>query len=63
MNNYHIYTACMSPTLNGSSVLERFEHSNAIKMHNGIMFDFYPGLPHMDYTMVMELPESHERIW
>ena len=24
----------------------RFECGNAIKIHNGIMFDFYPGLPH-----------------
>ena len=24
----------------------RFECSNAIKIHNRIMFDFYPGLPH-----------------
>ena len=30
--------------------LERFERSNAIEIHNGIMFDFYPELPHMLYT-------------
>ena len=24
-----------------------FEHSNAIKIRNGIMFNFYPGLPHI----------------
>ena len=41
MNTYHIYTACVSPALNGSSVLEHFERSNAIKICNGIMFDFY----------------------
>ena len=35
----------MSPTLNGSSALECFKH--AIEICNGIMFDFYPGLPHM----------------
>ena len=28
-------------------MLERFEHSTAIEIRNGIMFDFYPGLPHM----------------
>ena len=33
----------MSPTLNGSSTLEHFEYSNAIEIHNRIMFDFYPG--------------------
>ena len=37
----------MSPALNQSSALERFECGNAIKICNGIMFDFYPGLPHM----------------
>ena len=37
----------MSPALNGSSALQRFERSNAIEIRNGIMFDFYPGLPQM----------------
>ena len=37
----------MSPALNGSVALQRFEHSNAVEIRNGIMFDFYPGLPHM----------------
>ena len=37
----------MSPALNGSSALQRFERSNAIEIRNGIMFDFYPGLPHI----------------
>jgi len=31
INTYHVYTACMSPALNGSSALECFECSNAIK--------------------------------
>ena len=47
MNTCHAYTACMSPTLNGSSVLERYECGNAIKIQNEIMFNFYPGLPHI----------------
>ena len=36
------------PSFNESSVLLGFKHSNAIEIHNGIMFDFYvyPGLPH-----------------
>ena len=34
----------MSPALNGNAALERFECSNAVEIHNGIMFDFYPGL-------------------
>jgi len=37
----------MSTTLNGSSMLECFERSNAREIRNGIMFDFYPGLSHM----------------
>ena len=37
----------MSATLNGSSTLERFERSNMIEICDGIMFDFYPGLPHI----------------
>ena len=41
-----IFTQCMSPTLNRSSALQRFERSNVIEIHNG-MFDFYAGLPHM----------------
>ena len=45
MNTYHVYAAHMSPTLNASSALERFKRSNAIEIHNGIMFGFYPGLP------------------
>ena len=47
INTYHVYTASMSPALNGSSVLERFECSNVIEIRNRIMFDFCPGLPHI----------------
>ena len=47
INTCHVYTVRMSPTLNGSSALERFERSNAIEIRNEIMFDFYPGLPHV----------------
>ena len=35
----------MNPTLNEGSVLQHFEHGNAIEIRNEIMFDFYPGLP------------------
>ena len=44
----------MSPTLNGSSTLERFKRSNASKIRNGIMFNFYPGLPQYVLTDVAE---------
>ena len=43
----------MSPTLNRSSALERFKRSSAIEIHNRIMLDFYPGLPH-----ILNLPLS-----
>ena len=42
-----IQHVCMSPALNGSSALQRFKRSNASEICNGIMFDFYPGLPHV----------------
>ena len=32
-------------TLNGSSAIQRFKHSNVIKIHDRITFDFYTGLP------------------
>ena len=47
INTCHVYTVRMSPALNGSSTLEHFEHSNVSEIRNGIMFDFYPGLPHV----------------
>ena len=27
-----------------------FERGNALEIHNGTMFDFYPGLPHVLYV-------------
>ena len=38
------------PTRNGNSALEHFERSNVIEIHNEIMFNFYPGLPHIIQT-------------
>ena len=42
-----LYTVCINCTLNGSFALQCFNGSNAIKIRSGIMFDFYPGLPHI----------------
>ena len=50
----YIYEVRMSPALNGSSAIWRFERSNAIEIYDGITFDFYMGLPHID-TPVSEL--------
>ena len=35
------------PTLNGSSGLQWFKCDNMVEICNEIMFNFYPGLPHM----------------
>ena len=35
----------MSSTLNGSSVIQLLEDSNAIEIYDRITFDFYTGLP------------------
>ena len=37
----------MGPTLSRSTALQHFERSNAVEIRNRIMFDFYPGLPHI----------------
>ena len=43
----YIYEVHMSPALNGSSVIRRFEHSDVIEICDEIIFDFYTGLSHM----------------
>ena len=37
----------MSPALNGNTALQCLECGNMIEIHNKIMLDFYPGLPHI----------------
>ena len=37
--------------LNGISVLQHFECSNAIDIRNEIMFDFNSGLPHIQQDL------------
>ena len=51
---------CMSPALNESFVPQCFERGNAVELRNGIMFDFYSGLPHMLYRKC--LLESPNRL-
>ena len=46
-----IYIAHMSPTLIGSSTLQRVKLCDALKIRVGIIFDFYPGLPHIYYLV------------
>ena len=47
MNTWHVYTVRMGPTCNGSTALQRFVRGNVLEICNGIMFNSYPGLPHM----------------
>ena len=58
VNNSWIYAVRMNPVLNRSSVLQYFKCCNVIKIRNGIMFDFSPGLPHicLEYLIVIILP-------
>ena len=44
----------MSPALNGSSAIQRFEVSDAIEIRDGITLDFYTGLPHMYTVQVVD---------
>ena len=46
----------MSPALNGSSALQRFECGNMVEIRNVIMFDFYPGLTHTYMCMAHNIP-------
>ena len=43
-----VYKACMNIILNWSSVLQHFKWSNPTKITNGIMFNFYSGLPQLN---------------
>ena len=49
MNEYlmSLCSTCMSPTLDGSFALQHFEHCIMVEMYNGIVLNYYPGLPHM----------------
>ena len=37
----------MNPALNRNTALQRFERDSAVELRNEIIFEFYPGLPHM----------------
>ena len=37
----------MNPTCNGTSEIQHFERTDAIEIRDGIVFVFYPGLPHI----------------
>ena len=45
-----VFEAHMSPTLHGSSAIWCFKGSDGIEIRDRITFDFYTGLPHMQYV-------------
>ena len=47
----------MSPSLNGSSAIRHFEGNDVIEIHGGITFDFYMGLPHMQFLSFVIEPQ------
>ena len=48
----------MNPTHNGSTALLRFERSTMIEIRNGVMFNFYLGLPHVCTFALTTTPSS-----
>ena len=46
----HLHSA-YEPLFNGGSMLQLFEYGNVIKGHNGIMLNFYPGLPQVSLLL------------
>ena len=63
MNTWHVYTARMGPTPNGSSALQRFERGNTLEKCNGIMFDFNLGLPRVCFLPNKTSTPSERRQW
>ena len=50
----------MSPALNGSTALQRFERGKVVDICNRIMFDFYPGLPHIHIHVYLLLSRTYQ---
>ena len=48
----------MNPALTGSSAIWHFEGSNLIEICDGITFDFYTGLPHIQSKRIFGVPWS-----
>ena len=52
----------LSPALNGSSEIRCFERSDAIEIHDGIIFNFDTGLPHMYHWCLCKHVYTHIHI-
>ena len=44
-----VYMFCMRHTLSGNSALQHVKLGDGFEIHDGIIFDFYPGLPLCTY--------------
>ena len=44
----------MSPIFVRSSEIQRFKYTNMIKLHDEIMFVFYPELPHVEFAYSLD---------
>ena len=51
------FLAHTSPTLNGTFVIQCYGRGNVVDLCNGIMFDFYLGLPHFHRYTILLLEE------
>ena len=49
----------MSPALNERSVIRCFERGDRVEIHDGIIFDFYTGLPHVHLKVSRRLIHTH----
>ena len=44
--------SAMSPAPSGSLALLRVELADALEIRDALIFDFYPGLPHVSFNQV-----------
>ena len=49
---------CMSPAPSGSLALQHIELGGALELPDAIIFDFYPGLPHI---LALSIFQRHRR--
>ena len=51
----------MSPALNRSSAIRRFEGNSEIEIRDGITFKFYTGLPHIVLSIFVPHPHGMKK--